>query len=229
MAFYGKLLLWDIDGTLIDGDHVGEHSMELALEETLGRPQSMKNVEWYGMTDRAIATMLFRKFRIPSGGGAEDKFLVSYLRNLIAQVEKNDVKPQPGVVEILRKAGAHSGFAQWLLTGNLEQGAEIKLAGAGLRDHFERGIFADFSADRNELSPRALTLARLHLNVNIHPDNIYVIGDTPKDIQCGKIIGAKTLAVATGSYSFDDLESCKPTITFKSLEDVDAVMAFLEK
>lgn len=228
MAFNGKLLLWDIDGTLIDGDHVGERSMELALEETLGRPESMKNVEWYGMTDRAIATMLFRKFRISSAGGAEDRFLVSYLSNLVKQVEASVVKPQAGVVDILNRLKTRPDFAQWLLTGNLEQGAEIKLTGAGLRDYFKRGVFADFSADRNELSPRALTLAKLHLNVNLHPDSIYVIGDTPKDIQCGKIIGAKTIAVATGNYRREELEIYRPTVCFDSLENVEEVIAFLE-
>ncbi len=114
-----------------------------------------------------------------------------------------------------------------LLTGNLAKGAEIKLDHYGVWDYFEFGAFADDSHDRNELGPYARARAKEKSGEEFPPERIYVIGDTPRDIECGKVFGAKTVAIATGNYSGPELAAHDPDHLFEDLSDTEAVLRAL--
>jgi phosphoglycolate phosphatase-like HAD superfamily hydrolase len=133
----------------------------------------------------------------------------------------------PGVAEIVAKVAEHSDIAQGLLTGNLRHGAEIKLGHLGLWKPFPFGAFADDSEDRNELGPHALRRASAYLGHNFDADCVFVIGDTPHDIACGKIIGARTVAVATGRYSVEQLRSHTPTAVLENFADTETFLSLL--
>jgi phosphoglycolate phosphatase-like HAD superfamily hydrolase len=123
------------------------------------------------------------------------------------------------VREVLAAVAARPGVAQGLLTGNLVRGARAKLTHHGLWDYFPFGAFADDGELRNDLGPHALSRAREHHGVAFAPDDVWIIGDTPHDIACGKIIGARTLAVTTGYYSAAELAAYAPDAVLPDLAD----------
>jgi phosphoglycolate phosphatase-like HAD superfamily hydrolase len=109
----------------------------------------------------------------------------------------------------------------------MRRGAQAKLSHHGLWEFFRFGAFADDSEQRNELGPHALRRALEHHGVNFAADDVWVIGDTPHDIACGKIIGARTLAVGTGGTSLDRLRACEPTAAIENLADTALVLRLL--
>jgi phosphoglycolate phosphatase-like HAD superfamily hydrolase len=116
---------------------------------------------------------------------------------------------------------------QGLLTGNMRRGAQVKLSHHGLWEFFGFGAFADDSEHRNELGPHAVRRALECHGIDFAPGRVWVIGDTPHDIACGKIIGARTLAVATGGATLDQLRAHKPTAALETLADTEAVLRLL--
>ena len=114
-----------------------------------------------------------------------------------------------------------------LLTGNLERGAQIKLSHYGLWNYFEFGAYADDNADRNRLGPFAQARARERHGVEFPPERTFVLGDTPHDITCGRVIGAKTVAIATGGCPRETLAAYQPDFLFDDLSDVPGVLAVL--
>jgi phosphoglycolate phosphatase-like HAD superfamily hydrolase len=129
-----------------------------------------------------------------------------------------------GIKEALDAVHAHPEIHQALLTGNLKEGAKLKLSFLGLWDYFEFGAFADDSHVRDELGPFALARAKEKLGIVFPPQRVWIIGDTPHDIACGKAIGAKTIAVATGAFSVAELSALNPTHTFADLSDTRALL-----
>ena len=121
----------------------------------------------------------------------------------------------------------HGGFAQGLLTGNMRRGAEVKLSHHGLWERFEFGAFADDSEHRNELGPHAVRRALERHGIDFAAGHVWVIGDTPHDIACGKVIGARTLAVGTGGATLDQLRIHQPTAAVENLADTQAVLQLL--
>jgi phosphoglycolate phosphatase-like HAD superfamily hydrolase len=111
----------------------------------------------------------------------------------------------------------------------MRRGAQVKLAHHGLWEHFAFGAFADDSEHRNDLGPHALRRAREHHGVEFSAANVWVIGDTPHDIACGQIIGARTLALATGGYALEQLRAHAPTVVLENLADTAAVMKLLAR
>jgi phosphoglycolate phosphatase-like HAD superfamily hydrolase len=129
-----------------------------------------------------------------------------------------------GIREALDAVRAHPEIHQALLTGNLKEGARLKLSHLGLWDYFEFGAFADDSSVRDELGPFALARAEESLGIKFPPERVYIIGDTPHDIACGNAIGARTIAVATGAFSVAELAALNPTHTFADLSDTQALL-----
>ena len=124
---------------------------------------------------------------------------------------------------------AHPGLHQALLTGNLrEGGAKLKLDYLGIWSYFEFGAFADDSSDRNELGPVALRRAKEKLGIDFSPQDVFIIGDTPHDIACGKAIGANTIGVATGTFLPEDLAACGATHVFRDLSDTKAFLQVVQ-
>lgn len=222
------LLLWDIDGTLIASGGAGMRALERALRSAFGLEGSLADIEFAGRTDTWIMRAVFRKFALPESDENFARFFDTYIATLPSELVNPHARVLPGVREILAAAAAHGHFAQGLLTGNMRRGAQAKLAYHGLWDHFAFGAFGDDSEHRNDLGPHAVRRALERHGVNFAADDVWVIGDTPHDIACGKIIGARTLAVGTGGATVEQLRIHAPTAVMADLADTAAVLALLE-
>jgi phosphoglycolate phosphatase len=219
------LLLWDIDGTLITSGGAGFSALERALADVFSVTGSLADIDFAGRTDRWIVRRVFEKFRLPATEENFARYLDGYIAALPTQLANPRARVLPGASERLAEAALRPGVAQGLLTGNLVRGAEAKLRHHGLWHHFPFGAFADDSELRNDLGPHALRRAREHHGVGFAPENVWIIGDTPHDIACGKIIGARTLAVTTGDYSATELAAHAPDAVLSGLDDEAAFWA----
>jgi phosphoglycolate phosphatase-like HAD superfamily hydrolase len=221
------LLLWDIDGTLIASGGAGMRALTVGLRNVFGIDGSLADIDFAGRTDRWIMREVFKKFAIPVTEDNFARFFDGYVAALPAELANPSARVLPGVREALQAAAAHGAIAQGLLTGNMRRGAQVKLAHHGLWEHFAFGAFADDGEHRNELGPHAVRRAASHHGVEFAAANVWIIGDTPHDIACGKVIGARTLALATGGYTVDQLRAHSPTMVLEDLGDTAAVMRLL--
>jgi len=213
------LLLWDIDGTLIRSGGAGARALDAALRAEFEIDGTTTGIEFAGRTDRWIARKIFERFQIEPHDKHFNRLFERYYALLPHELARSAGVVLPGVREILEAATFELGFSHGLLTGNLRRGAEIKLQHYELWQHFPFGAFGDDSEHRNELGPHALRRAREHARFEFPPDRVWVIGDTPHDIACGRIIGARTLAIAAGSYSSAELAAYKPDILLSEFAD----------
>ncbi len=225
-----RLLLWDIDGTLLLSSGAGMRALEVALTRVFGLQGSLADIEYAGRTDRWILRQVFAKFGLPATEDNFARYTAGYLAELPAQLAGSAARVLPGVEPLLAAAAGRPGITQGLLTGNLRGGAEAKLSRFGLWRYFPFGAFADDSEDRHQLGPHALARARAHRpgRADFAPDQVWVIGDTPHDITCGQAFGARTLAVATGNYSVDQLDAHGPTAVLRDLSDAPAFWRVIE-
>ncbi len=222
------LLLWDIDGTLIASGGAGMRALQVALRNVFGLDGSLDDINFGGRTDRWIIREIFRKFDLPLTDENLERYFDGYVSALPGELANPHARVLPGVREILHAAAAHGSMAQGLLTGNRRRGAQLKLAHHGLWENFAFGAFGDDSEHRNELGPHAVRRALERHGVAFPADRIWVIGDTPHDIECGKAIGARTLAVGTGGCTLDQLRPHGPTAALENLADTAAVMRLFE-
>ena len=220
-----SLLLWDIDGTLVCTDRAGERSLLILIKEVYGRDLGDKlPVQLQGRTDASIARDMLAFLGVPATLEEERRLMGAYLALLPTTLPAGKAKLHPGIKEALDAVHAHPEIHQGLLTGNQREGARLKLSHLGIWDYFEFGAYADDSHIRDELGPFALARAKEKLGIDFPPERVYVIGDTPHDVACGKAIGAKTIAVATGSYTVEQLAALNPTHTFADLSDTDGLL-----
>ncbi|MDR1145396.1 MAG: haloacid dehalogenase-like hydrolase [Verrucomicrobiales bacterium] len=222
-----KLLLWDIDGTIITTGQAGEVAMDNASLRAFGRKADLAKVDFRGRTDVLIARELLAQLALPPTPENLHEFLEAYLAILQEQLPLNKGAVLPGVAQILAQAADRDDCVNALLTGNLARGAKLKLSHYAAWHYFEFGAFADDSHLRNELGPVALQRALTVTGYDFKPEHVFVIGDTPHDIACGKIIGANTIAVATGGYSKEELLACQPTAYFDDFSHPEQFFALL--
>jgi len=224
-----KLLLWDIDGTLIVSHGAGVRAMERAFETCFGRKGDLSTIEWAGCTDTWISGEVLRRHGLPDTVENQHAYLEAYLAELPREL-RDGAQGQvlPGVIALLEHYHHHPEVAQGLLTGNLEKGAELKLSHYQVWHYFEFGAFADDSPVRNHLGPHALRRAKARHGVDFAPTRTFIIGDTPRDIECGKVIGARTIAVATGKYTVAELAAHTPTAVFSDFSDLAAVCRVID-
>jgi phosphoglycolate phosphatase-like HAD superfamily hydrolase len=218
------LLLWDIDGTLILSGHAGERALIRALKTLHGVESTLADIDYAGRTDRWIARAVLHKHGLPAGEADITRYLEIYLQTLPLELANPQARTLPGVREILTQVAGLPQVAQGLLTGNLQRGAELKLAHHDLWSFFRFGAFADDAELRNDLGPHALRRAQAASGQEFSPERVFIIGDTPHDIACGRAIGAHTIAVATGHYRLEQLETCRPTAAFPDLSDAAAFL-----
>lgn len=216
------LLLWDIDGTLIDSGGAGERALRIALKQEFGIADTFAWLEWAGRTDPWIARNILEHHQIGATGENIDRLLNCYLGTVAREMINPRARILPGVQNLLEAVAIHPRAAQGLLTGNLERGAKIKLEHFNLWNFFAFGAFADDHELRDELGPHAVRRAGEHHRIPFTPDRVVVIGDTPHDIACGRAIGARTVAVATGKFPLDTLQSFKPDVLLSDLSDQNA-------
>lgn len=222
-----RLLLWDIDATLLTTSRAGEKALKRLVSERFGVEDDLHDIEIAGRTDASIAAAILRKYKVEISAQNVSGFLDGYIANLADLLPLADGRVLPGVREILERLHGDSNRVLALLTGNLRRGAELKLQRYGLWDYFEFGAFADDHSDRNELGAFARLRAKENYGHDFAAAQIDVIGDTGHDIACGKIFGARTIAVATGTWTRERLAQHQPDFLFNDLSDVEKVMATL--
>lgn len=221
------LFLFDIDGTLIASGGAGEHSLKLAIKDEFGVDDNLHDIEIAGRTDKLITLNVLKKYGVEPAPERITQFLDRYLYHLAQELPRRKGRLLPGIVPLLDALKSKPGVVLALLTGNLEKGAELKLMHYGVWSYFEFGAYADDSHDRNCLGPVAQGRALEKHGVEFPPERIFVLGDTPHDIKCGEAIGAKTVAVATGGYGYEQLAAYKPDFLFHDLADLHGVLTAL--
>lgn len=224
-----KVLLWDIDGTLIRSGGAGERAWLEALRALYGIDAGMHGIAWAGRTDPYISRLFFEKYGLPADESAVDAFLQRYVDFLPPELERGGGMVLPGVRQILEWVAAHPELNQGLLTGNVARGAEHKLRFFGIWDFFEVGAFADGFFDRPSIARHALAEVKRHWGADIQPREILVLGDTRFDVECGRAIGARTLGVGTGYTEWEELEASQPDFLLRDLSDGPAALEGLMK
>ncbi len=222
-----RLLLFDIDGTLIHAAGAGVESLKRALMERFGTKDDLQDIEIAGMTDSGIVISILNKHQIPATNENIAAFLDSYVHFLSLELPRRAGNLLPGVLELLEKLKARPNLVLALLTGNVSRGAQLKLEHYGVWHFFEFGAFADDHHDRNRLGSFAQARAREKHGHVFDVAQIDVIGDTPRDIACGKAIGARTIAIATGTWPREELSTHRPDFLFDDLSNVDEVIRAL--
>ncbi|MFL6528799.1 MAG: HAD family hydrolase [Chthoniobacterales bacterium] len=223
-----RLLLWDIDGTLVNTGGAGIESLKRMVRERFGAEDDLRDIEIAGKTDAAILRDILRKYNVEATERPIREFGDDYLLGLETELPRCDGRVLPGIGELLTRLKERPHIVLGLLTGNLERGAKMKLEHYGLWQFFEFGAFADDHHDRNELGAFARIRAREKHGHDFDAVDIDVIGDTGHDISCGKAFGARTIAVATGSWSRERLAAQKPDFLFDDLSAVDQVVVKLD-
>jgi phosphoglycolate phosphatase-like HAD superfamily hydrolase len=212
-----QICLFDIDGTLIASGGAGKAALEAALTEEFGITRIMDKLELSGRTDRAIIADLFRLHVIDDTPENHERLRDAYLRHLPRFLHAGRVLP--GIADLLANLAGRADMAIGLLTGNVRAGAKVKLGYFGLYDYFAFGGFGDHHLDRDDVAREALCEVHQRFNGSVHPDRIWVIGDTPLDIRCARSIGARAVAVATGWHTLAELAEHQPDLLLADLAD----------
>lgn len=219
-----RLLLFDIDSTLVNTDGAGFKALQLIIRDRYGKTDALDDIEIAGKTDRNIAADILRKYDVDPTEENVSRLLDEYVAHLERLLPQLHGKVLPGISEILPRMKSKSNRVLGLLTGNIERGAKLKLQRYGLWDFFEFGAFADDHYDRNQLGEFARKRAAAKHGHQFDAAQIDVIGDTGHDIRCGKAFGARTIAVATGSWPEEKLRNFEPDFLFADLGNVNEVI-----
>lgn len=223
-----RLLLFDIDGTLVRGGPA-KSAFELALVETFGTTGDSEGVSFAGKTDPQIARELLSGAGF-SGAEIDAGFETlwgRYLGHLETRLVDRPMEVLPGVPELLDALVPHADVGVGLLTGNIEGGARLKLGSARLWERFHMGSYGSDHEERDALPAIALERAHGVWGRRVAPTEAIVIGDTPRDVQCGRKGGARTLAVATGTYGAEELEATGAERVLPDLSATEDVLAWL--
>jgi phosphoglycolate phosphatase len=232
-----RILLWDIDGTLIHSLRRGafkDYTIPM-LEDVFGTSGKLADMQVSGMTDLGIVAEAL----------SHEGFTHEHIRERIDHLRESYMTAMhratgngveffellPGAREALQAVADHPRYHSALLTGNIEPAADLKMELVGLSEFFDLpGAFGDESHDRRDLPVRAAERIRRHLGIDIEPHQFIVIGDTPNDIECARHFGASVLVVGTGRlYSSEDLLACSPDALVPDLSDTQLFMSALAK
>ena len=218
-----RLILFDIDGTLLSAGRAARESILAALRAVLGWDGTADGNDFSGKTDPQILREL-----VEESVGA-DRFqaelapvLDRYVEELRSRLRPEAVVPKPGVPELLERLAREPNVVLGLLTGNIERGARLKLEPPGFNRFFPFGAFGDDSADRYRLPAVAVARARERTGRDFAGESVVIIGDSVHDVGCGRTLGARTVAVATGPTSAERLAAERPNALFQDFSDVRA-------
>lgn len=220
------VLFWDIDGTLLTTARAGVFAWEGAVRELTGREFELVSMRIAGLTDFQIAERTFQTMGIEADPIFLRRFVDRYGELLPSSLPRKQGTVMPNVCEILECLRHRSDVRSYLLTGNTRAGAHAKLTHYNLLRYFPDGAFAEDTGDRGSIARRALSLARL--NGDVDEERVFVIGDTPHDVECARAIDARTIAVATGGYTFDELEAHQPWCVLRELPTVDEFVKLID-
>ncbi len=220
------LLLFDIDGTLLESGEAGTRALNRAFEELFSVRDAFKQIKMAGKTDLQIIKEALKLHGINSSDGALSALLQRYVIILRREINNPRKRLKPGVKDFLELISSMN-LLKGLLTGNLREGAEIKLGAFKLNRYFIDGAFGSDHEDRNQLLPIAIERFR-DRGYPVLPEHCFVIGDTPRDVECAKIHGARCIAVCTGPYSFKELAQTDADLVVESLREVEKILSFLK-
>lgn len=221
-----RLILFDIDGTLIDSGGAGTRSLDLALKELFSIDNAFQGISMAGKTDTQIIKEGLLKHGISVNGNI-DAVITAYLKYLRKEINNDRKHVKPGIYNLLNTLSFMKDIVSGLLSGNLESGARIKLEPFKLNDYFPTGAFGSDDEDRNNLLPVAVKRFEELLRRTIEIDTCIVVGDTPRDVECAHIYGAMCIGVATGPYSFDALTKAGADYVVQDLLNQNTLLQFL--
>ena len=225
-----KLILFDLDCTLLWSDGAGRDAIHQALTAEMGTEAPLENFSFAGKTDTAIARELLRAANHPRA--EDDDHVMSVCDRYVDLLEKELLSPNrhvrvfAGVHELLAVLRERADAVLGLLTGNMERGAILKLRAAGIDpDQFLVGAYGSEAFARDELPPIAVSRARDALGYTPRGEDVVIVGDTPADMTCGNGIGARAIGVATGPFGVAELEAAGGYAVFPDLSETDEVIA----
>jgi phosphoglycolate phosphatase-like HAD superfamily hydrolase len=225
-----RLVLFDIDGTILIARGAGRRALAAALRDVYGTAGDIDGYDLRGQTDPRIV------LDVMEGAGLEreavrerlDDCFEAYARGLAAEIgDGGNVVTLPGIGDLVRRLHGDARVLLGLLTGNIEAGARIKLGPTGLLPYFRLGAYGSDHLDRRQLPSLAARRAHALVGVPFAAGEVLVIGDTPRDIECARHFGAVAVAVATGQYSREALEAERPDLLFSNFADVEDALAKL--
>jgi phosphoglycolate phosphatase-like HAD superfamily hydrolase len=223
-----RLILFDIDGTLAEGGPAKE-AFCVAMEATFGTAGAIESHSFAGKTDPQIA----RELLVASGfvdAEIDSRFPAlwdGYVEELEGRIATDPMRLLPGVGQLVEALEAESDVALGLVTGNIARGARLKLGSVGLAGRFHVGGYGSDHEEREHLPGFALSRALDTWGVVFTGDSVFVVGDTPRDVQCGKHHGTRTVAVATGHFDKEQLEATDPDVVFEDFSQIPAVLGIL--
>jgi len=223
-----RLVLFDIDGTLIWTGGAGSRAMTRAFAEWAGIPDGLDGIPVPGRTDTIILADLLRRHGLAADAAGLGVLQETYFRCLAEELGPlpEGAGALPGVVALLEALSAEPGVSSGLLTGNHSRGARIKLERFGLFGYFAFGAFGEDASDRNDLVPVAVERARAS-GIPEPAGGVVVVGDTPLDVACGRAHGARTIAVATGGFGEVVLREAGADLVVPDLSDTAALLEWL--
>ena len=223
-----KLVLFDIDGTLITSRGAGRRAMRTALERVFGAAGGIDQYDLRGRTDTRIVHDVMGALGWEPARVNErlDDFFEAYLGGLTSEIgDGRHVVTLPGVSAVVARLAQSPEALLGLVTGNIAEGARIKLLPTGLWPHFRVGAYGSDHMDRRRLPSLAARRAQALVGYPFVPTDVVVVGDTPHDIDCARAFGAVAVAVTTGQYTRAELLADRPDHLFDDLADVDKVLA----
>jgi phosphoglycolate phosphatase-like HAD superfamily hydrolase len=218
-----RLVLFDVDGTLVHTGRAGSQAFGKTFATEFNAHDGIEKIKFAGRTDVSLVREFFGYHRIPATPENFERFFtrfVFWLDHIVAQSQGEICRGVPEFLADLRALPQPPTLG--LLTGNIRLGAEIKLRRYGLWEQFRFGGFAEDHEDRDQIAAAAFERGRRVVGKALRPEEIVVVGDTPFDIRCGKFIGARVLAVATGGAKLDELKKHSPDWAVEDLTRVNA-------
>lgn len=225
-----SLVLFDIDGTLVLTGRAGVRAMEATFLALFGVPDAFAGVSMGGRTDSWLLSQALARHGLVETPEVHARFRDAYIPRLAAEIALPGTGTKgimPGVAALLSEAVAHPRLHVALLTGNYRAAAQVKLAHFGLWDYFPFGAFSDDAADRNLLVPVAQARAETAGLTRDAYVRVVVIGDTPHDIACAAVAGARSIAVATGAHSVAELRAAGANVVLEDLTATGEVIDLL--
>ncbi|MFN3560446.1 MAG: HAD family hydrolase [Chloroherpetonaceae bacterium] len=219
-----KLVLFDIDGTLVRVRGISRQSLIDALREVFGTEGSAATHNFAGKLDSVIIKEVMRAAGLNDSdiqkGFEEAKR--RYIRNFKEHAQREHIEVMAGIYELVEKLAREESVVLALLTGNFEESGRHKLALPELNDYFAFGAFADDANTRNALPAVAVQRAFERTGIRFTGKDVVIIGDTEHDVNCAKILNSKCIAVATGHYTVSQLQAFNPDYTFENFANVEA-------
>lgn len=217
-----RLILFDIDGTLIRTGGAGVKAFESVFREVFGLENGTGNISFAGRTDAGLIREMMRNHSVDDTDENFDLFFEAYPKWLTHWLGEMGGKICDGVDPFMKHCTARSGAPLiGLLTGNVRPGAEMKLRHFDIWDRFEFGAFGSDHENRNELAVIAWERGKDRVGADLKAEEILVVGDTPKDVECARAIGANVLAVTTGGATRVELSDVQPDWLVDSLDEFE--------